>query len=85
MDTALSLILRPLIVLGFFFLVALVALPIKRRVVRMRSARVRSFLLQPINMVPRTEAERRSWFPVLVWIALSLLIWVPLVWWASTI
>ena len=76
---ALSLIVRPLIVVGFFFLVALIALPIKRRVARMRSARMRSFLLQPVNMVPRTEEERRSWFGFFVWVAFALIIWVPLI------
>jgi hypothetical protein len=79
MDTALSLILRPLIALGFFLLVALIAWPIKRRVARMRSPRLRSFLLQPVNVVPRTEEERRSWWPVFWWVALALVIWVPII------
>jgi len=82
MERALSLILRPIIVFAFFLLVALIALPIKRRVARMRSERWRSFLLQPVNMIPRTEEERRNWWPVFWWLFLAAAAWgIPAAMW----
>ena len=78
-DTALSFILRPLIVLAFFLVVALIGAAIRRAI---PEGRAKDFLTRPVNMFPKSEAERRSWFPFVVWVLLALVIWVPLIFWA---
>lgn len=80
MSFALSLILRPLILLGFFWLVAIIGWCIRRA---LPAGRVRDFLTQPANMIPRTEAERRSWVPVLAWLTASVIIWGALLAWVT--
>lgn len=79
-DTALSFVLRPVILLAFLFLVAVIGAMVRRAI---PEGRGKDFLTRPVNMWPKTEAERRSWFPLLVWIALSLIIWLPLIFWAA--
>jgi hypothetical protein len=78
-DTALSFVLRPLILLVILFVVAVIGAAIRRRI---PEGRAKDFLTRPVNMWPKTEEERHSWFPLIVWILLSLTIWGPLIFWA---
>ena len=79
-SNAFSLLVRPLVFVAFFGLVAVIGAWIRRLI---PEGRAKQFLTRPVNFHPRTEGERRSWFPLLVWVGLALLIWVPLIWWAS--
>ena len=77
--TALSLTLRSLMLLGFFGLVAIIAHGILRAI---PEGRVKRFPAQPANMVPRSEAERRSWVPVLACLMAAVIVWaIPVFMW----
>jgi hypothetical protein len=78
-DRVLPFILRPVILVVLLVIVAWIGAAIRRRI---PEGRVKEFLTQPVNMWPKTEAERRSWFPFVVWVLLALIIWVPLIFWA---
>lgn len=60
--TPLSILVRPLTAFALFFLAALIAWPIKRWLSGKRWARA---LLEPMPVIPCTEAERKDWRPVL--------------------
>jgi hypothetical protein len=77
--TALSVTLRSLILLGLFWLLAVIAYGILRAI---SEGRVKRFLTQPANMVPRSEAERRGWVPVLACLTAAVIVWaIPVLMW----
>ena len=70
--TALALLLRPLILVAFFGTCMLIARGILRLI---PSGRVRNVLTREVDWGrPSTEANRRSWFSVLVWLTFVVFI-----------
>jgi hypothetical protein len=76
-DKVLPFILRPLFLLALLLAAAMIGAAIRRQL--------------PINRVTRVltrsvgiEAARTSWWPFFAWLIGAALIWVPLIWWAST-
>lgn len=76
----LSLLVRPLGLIALLVVVAFVSSLIRRAI---PDGRVKRFLTIPVPIIPRTEAERRNWWPVVAWVAAALIIWVPLILWAG--
>ena len=76
--TALSLTLRSLMLLGFFGLVVILAHGILRAIPEGRVKRP----TQSANMVPRSEAERHNWVPVLACLMAAVIVWaIPVLMW----
>jgi hypothetical protein len=78
--TAASLVLRPVFLLGLLWTAVLIGVAIRRRI---PEGRVKRVLEHPAPLVPRTEAERRDWWPFIAWLAAAAIIWVPLILWAN--
>lgn len=69
----LSIILRPLVAFALFFCAAVIAHWVGGLI---PSSRARTFLTRRMRIIPRSEAERRDWSPVLWLVAASLLLLV---------
>ncbi len=69
--TWLGILLRPLVALALFLAAALLA----RLVLRLIPAgRFKAYISKPMPVIPRTEAERKDWRPVLwIWGAIALI------------
>jgi len=69
---ALSLVARPLLFVLLFGTAAWIGRAILRRV---PEGTVKRILARPVPIRPRTEAERRSWFPLLTWLGMTAVVW----------
>ncbi len=75
--TWLGIALRPLVALALFLAAALLG----RLVLRLIPAgRFKTYISKPMPVVPRTEAERKNWMPVVwIWLAIALIFgWIAL-------
>lgn len=81
MDNALAIIGRPFVALALFLIAAWIGNAILKR---MKPGRLRTFLSRPMVVIPRTEAERRDWWPVILPIA-AFLVLAIVVWFADPI
>jgi hypothetical protein len=77
-----GLVLRPLIFVLLFGTAAWIGRAILRHV---PEGPVKRVLARPVPIRPRTEAERRSWFPLLVWLGMTVVVWggIALLMWVN--
>ena len=80
MSLAASLIARPFALLLLIATVAALSSLIRRA---LPAGRVKRFLTRPMPMVPRTEAERRDWWPVVAWFTAAAIVWGALIGWVA--
>ena len=66
----LAILVRPFIAFALFFVAAVIGRAILRRI---PPGRLRTWLGRPMPVFPRTDAERRDWWPVI------LLLGVPII------
>lgn len=77
MSDALSIVLRPLIAFALFAIAAVVAWGIMRLI---PPGRAKLLLGRCYRIIPRSEAERRDWMPVILLWGASILIFAWIVW-----
>jgi len=73
----LPLLLRPLILIAFIALVAFLSSLVRRAI---PEGRVKRFLTRPMHTIPKTEADRRDWTPVIIIVVLAVLLWGGVAW-----
>jgi len=77
--SVIALVLRPLVLIAFIALIALLSSLIRRAI---PAGRVKAFLTRPMHVIPQ-EGEPHSWRPFVILVLLSALLWGGVAWMIS--